>query len=99
MGNSAPAPRRAATMVQVSPDIVEAMRHLVVHRTDECLNARFGISYNSWRKIMAGGPIRASLAIRLEAKVRQLVRSELVDKSDRVAQLRRSDRMAANLQQ
>ncbi|WP_176593308.1 hypothetical protein [Sphingobium sp. EM0848] len=34
-------------------------------RTAEGLNDRFGISYNSWRRLMAGQPVRASLLARL----------------------------------
>ncbi|KEQ52123.1 hypothetical protein [Sphingobium chlorophenolicum] len=37
--------------------------------TDEGLNDRFGISYNSWRRLMAGQPVRASLLARLERRL------------------------------
>lgn len=38
-------------------------------RTDEGLNDRFGISYNSWRRLMAGQPVRTSLLKRLEQRL------------------------------
>jgi hypothetical protein len=66
------AEERRRSAQNVKPEIVDAMRRLVTGRTDEKLNARFGIGYNSWRKIMAGEPIRPSLAERLEEKVRRL---------------------------
>lgn len=41
----------------------------VIHRTDESLNDQFGISYNTWRKLMAGEPVRSSLLKRLEQRL------------------------------
>lgn len=38
-------------------------------KTDEDLNARFGISYNTWCKLMAGRPVRKSLLSRLEHRL------------------------------
>lgn len=38
-------------------------------KTDESLNNRFGISYNTWRRLMAGQPVRTSLLIRLERRL------------------------------
>ncbi|MCE7797201.1 hypothetical protein LWE61_11590 [Sphingobium sufflavum] len=64
-----------ATLVQgkgcreVDPRLVDRMRAMVTYRTDEALNARFGISYNTWRKLIAGQPVRASLLNRLEARL------------------------------
>jgi hypothetical protein len=49
---------------------------MVTHRTDEALNARFGISYNTWRKLIAGQPVRASLLSRLEARIESLEAQE-----------------------
>jgi hypothetical protein len=40
-------------------------------RIDEALMERFGISYNTLRKIEAGMPIRRSLALRLETRLRE----------------------------
>lgn len=54
---------------EVDPRLVDRMQAMVTYRTDEALNARFGISYNTWRKLMAGQPVRASLLSRLEARV------------------------------
>ena len=39
-------------------------------RTDEALRERFGISYNTLRKIQSGDPIRRSVATRLEERVK-----------------------------
>lgn len=38
-------------------------------RTDEALQSRFGISYNTLRKIESGEPIRRSLARRLKDRL------------------------------
>ena len=38
-------------------------------RTDGALMQRFGISYNTLRKIESGEPIRRSLAIRLQERL------------------------------
>lgn len=51
----------------------EIIDHIVAHcpgRTDEALQPRFGISYNTWRKIAAGEPIRASVAARLIERIK-----------------------------
>lgn len=53
----------------IEPNLRHAMQRLVTGRTDEKLNERFGISYNSWRKIMAGQPVRISLAKRLAERI------------------------------
>jgi hypothetical protein len=37
--------------------------------TDRVLMDRFGISYNTWRKVRAGEPVRSSVADRLEQRV------------------------------
>lgn len=58
------------------PQLVDHLRAMVTHRTDEALTERFGISYNSWRKLIAGQPIRASLLSRLEARIEELLRME-----------------------
>jgi len=56
----------------VDPRLVQRMQAMVTLRTDEGLSARFGISYNTWRKLIAGEPVRASLLSRLEARVESL---------------------------
>ncbi|MGR6330037.1 hypothetical protein ACU5AX_13300 [Sphingomonas sp. XXL09] len=51
----------------------EIVKHIVTHcpgRTDETLQPRFGISYNTWRKIVAGEPIRATVAARLIDRIK-----------------------------
>ncbi|PVE58181.1 hypothetical protein DC429_09980 [Arthrobacter sp. TPD3018] len=50
----------------------EIVDHIVAQcpgRTDEALQPRFGISYNTWRKIAAGEPIRATVAARLIERI------------------------------
>ncbi|CAN5372422.1 hypothetical protein BH10PSE13_BH10PSE13_08680 [soil metagenome] len=56
----------------VDPNLVHRMQAMVTHRTDEGLSERFGISYNTWRKLIAGQPVRASLLSRLEARLESL---------------------------
>ncbi len=56
----------------VDPHLVRQMQAMVTHLTDEALNAQFGISYNTWRKLIAGKPVRASLLARLEARLASL---------------------------
>jgi len=55
--------RRSASTRLLSPDIVSAMRDHVSGLTDEALNERFGISYNSWRKIMTGAPVNGGAKV------------------------------------
>ena len=50
----------------------EIVDHIVAQcpgRTDEALQPRFGISYNTWRKIAAGEPNRATVAARLIERI------------------------------
>lgn len=54
---------------KVSPHTVDLMQSEDFVLTDESLNQVFGISYNTWRKIMRGEPVRFSLADRLENRV------------------------------
>lgn len=63
-------------VVQLELEVVAAMRRLATGRTDETLNERFGISYNAWRKLLAGEPIRASVAARLMARIEALATGE-----------------------
>lgn len=56
-------------MVKLEESII---RHVLTHcpkRTDAALQDRFGISYNTLRKIESGEPIRASVAQRLKARL------------------------------
>lgn len=66
--NTGNAPR----LVRLDAEAVARMRHHLDGRTDEKLNARFGISYNTWRKIAAGQGVRASVAVRLMARLSSL---------------------------
>ncbi|EXS72060.1 hypothetical protein [Sphingobium sp. Ant17] len=58
--------------VHLEEEMILQMQRLVAGRTDEALNARFGISYNTWRKLLAGQPIRPSLADRLKGRIAAL---------------------------
>jgi len=58
--------------VHLEEEMILQMQRLVTGRTDEALNARFGISYNTWRKLLAGQPIRPSLADRLKGRIAAL---------------------------
>ena len=60
----------------VDPRLIARVKAMVTHRTDEALNARFGISYNTWRKLIEGQPVRASLLSRLEARLDRLEAQE-----------------------
>ncbi|WDF73648.1 hypothetical protein [Novosphingobium sp. KACC 22771] len=55
----------------VPPDLVERMAQRLSRQSRDELMDRYGISYNTWRKLRAGDPIRASVAERLEQRVRQ----------------------------
>lgn len=54
----------------VPPDIVERMRQESPKITEKSLQACFGISYNTWRRVMEMQPIRSSIAERLIHRVR-----------------------------
>ena len=58
--------------VHLEEEMILQMQRLVTGRTDEALNARFGISYNTWRKLLAGQPILPSLADRLKGRIAAL---------------------------
>jgi hypothetical protein len=56
-------------MINLPADVVE---HLIANcpgRTDEALQPRFGISYNTWRQIERGAALRRSVAERLITRV------------------------------
>lgn len=53
----------------VDPQIVNRMMAQLPGETDEALMDRFGISYNTWRKVRMGSPIRHSVAERLEQRL------------------------------
>lgn len=56
-------------MINLDEELVAYMLRECPGRTDEALMERFGISYNTFRKIEAGLPIRKSLAERLEVRL------------------------------
>jgi len=64
----APAGGRAG-MRAVDAQAVSVMKREIAGQTDEVLMAQFGISYNTWRKVRAGQPVRNSLAERLENRL------------------------------
>ncbi len=66
-------------MRNVDDYIAQAMQHILDGQTDEKLMPQFGISYNTWRKVRAGMPIRSSVATRLERKVRSICSVEAND--------------------
>lgn len=55
----------------IPSDLVEQMATRLPRQSRDELMERYGISYNTWRKLRAGVPIRASLAERLEQRVKQ----------------------------
>jgi len=57
-------------MVTLEKHFVEYVLDNCPARTEEAVMARFGISYNTLRKLEAGSPIRSSLATRLKERVR-----------------------------
>ncbi|EQB01444.1 hypothetical protein L288_17825 [Sphingobium quisquiliarum P25] len=56
-------------MICLPGHIVDHMRANCPGRTDEKLQESFGISYNTWRRIDAGLPIRVNLAERIVQRV------------------------------
>ncbi|PQM25835.1 hypothetical protein CVO77_19735 (plasmid) [Sphingopyxis lindanitolerans] len=49
--------------------LVARLRQHVDKQTRESLNERFGISYNTWRRLMSGEPVRQSVILRLEKRL------------------------------
>lgn len=58
------------TQLLLEPDAVEYLLRNCPGRTDRVLMDRFGISYNTFRKIERGEAIRASVADRLMQRLR-----------------------------
>ncbi|OJY68082.1 MAG: hypothetical protein BGP16_14510 [Sphingobium sp. 66-54] len=56
-------------MIILPPAVRDHMRASNAVRTDEGMRAMFGISYNTWKRIDGGDPIRASLASRLLSRM------------------------------
>jgi hypothetical protein len=59
-------------LVRVEPEMIALMQAHMDGPIDEALNAQFGISYNTWRKLAAGQPVRASVADRLLVRLSRL---------------------------
>ncbi|MGE0773624.1 MAG: hypothetical protein AB7L36_01080, partial [Sphingomonadaceae bacterium] len=49
--------------------LVSEMQTQCMGQTGQILMAQFGISYNTWKKIRNGSPIRKSTAVRLVTRV------------------------------
>lgn len=64
--------RKAIKGVLLDHAIMTSLREMIAGRTDSSLQAQFGISYNTWRKLDANMPIRASVAERLIERVQSL---------------------------
>lgn len=56
-------------MVKLEHSITQHILDHCPNRTDAALQDRFGISYNTLRKIESGEPIRASVAQRLKTRL------------------------------
>ncbi|MGK6318372.1 hypothetical protein [Sphingomonas sp. DT-204] len=63
----------------VDPAVARAMKAMVYRQTDEGLTEQFGLSYNTWRKVRSGLPIRASVAERVELRVRKLMEATVAE--------------------
>ncbi len=66
--NIAPSGGKAG-MRPVDASAVSLMKREITGQTDEALMRQFGISYNTWRKVREGQPIRRSVADRLESRL------------------------------
>lgn len=66
--NIAPSGGKAG-MRPVDAQAVSLMKRQIAGQTDEVLMRQFGISYNTWRKVREGQPIRRSVADRLESRL------------------------------
>lgn len=60
---------RPSGMRPVKPKVLDQMLAEMRGQTSNVLMMQYGISYNTWRKIRAGDPIRQSVAERLEQRV------------------------------
>lgn len=56
-------------MRPVQRQVLDHMLTEMRGQTSDVLMMQYGISYNTWRKIRAGNPIRKSVAERLEQRV------------------------------
>lgn len=56
-------------LIHLPSDIADYVLQGCSVRTEEAVMNRFGISYNTLRKIERGEPIRASVAQRLRARI------------------------------
>lgn len=61
----------AAAMVVIPEACVRYLEQNCRGRTDEMLQEQFGISYNTWRRIVRNDPIRQSVAHRLMERLRR----------------------------
>ena len=71
-------------MIKLKDELRDYLLRNCPTRTERVLMERFGISYNTFRKIEAGSLIRRSLAVRLESRLEaerrsDKLRSSLID--------------------
>lgn len=69
---------KASNAVFLDQEIMSSLRELIAGRTDSSLQQQFGISYNTWRKLDANMPIRASVADRLVRRIQAIENTETV---------------------
>ena len=81
-------------MVTLKDELRDYLLRNCPKRTERVLMERFGISYNTFRKIEAGGLIRRSLAVRLESRLEVERRSEKLRSSLIATPLGRRDSRA-----
>ena len=60
---------KSTKVVFLDHGLTKILREMISGRTDSSLQAQFGISYNTWRKLNANMPIRASVAERLARRI------------------------------
>lgn len=70
---STPVHTRTHSYVVVDPQLVDVLRSWRARDNTIPLMIQLGISYNTWRKVQAGEPVRQSIAERLKA---QIIRKE-----------------------
>jgi hypothetical protein len=70
-------------LIRIREDLRDYLLRTCPLRTDEALMHRFGISYNTLRKIESGAAVRRSLAERLELLLESEIRSAPLEEARR----------------
>ncbi|BAI97349.1 hypothetical protein Sj15T_17860 [Sphingobium sp. TA15] len=65
---------RQNSLIKMDEELVSRLELLVTSRKPAELSETLGISYNTFRKLLAGQPIRGSVAVRLKDRVREIER-------------------------